>query len=246
MAETRPVYNDQGEVVDFQVISHRQGNAHLNTQDYIEQSDGSFKHIYQDVSLVSDKQDVSSMNFQMSSYQQALVEAMPELPAAIQWVENSPDFTVEELEEYNQALDNNDLDAINRFYERLLPLYRQALAEQQQPQQSPDDADDEEYNKGNDQIEEWFDELPDEFIDATVDELYETDFDSSKVQIMDSLSTQYEPNSAHFEILQAGQQIANGSMTVDDAIDQITSEFGEAVAAAAYIELQHMITNYYG
>lgn len=243
--ETRPVYNDQGDVVDFQVINHRQGNARMPEQDYIEQSDGSFKHIYQDVSLESDKLDVSPMNFQMNSYQQALVEAMPELPAAIQWVEQSPEFTVEELEEYNQALDNNDLDAINKFYDRLLPLYHQAMAEMNKPLPQSKETD-EEYQEGNDQIEDWYEELPDEFIDAAVDGLYETEFDSEQVQIMDSLSTQYEPNSAHFEILQAGQQIAQGNLSIDDAIDQITTEYGEAVATAAYIELQHMISNYYG
>ena len=246
MAESRPIYNDQGDVVDFQVITHRQGNADLIQQDYIEQPNGTFKHIYQDVHLESDRQDTGNW-FAMGEYQQALVESMPDLPAAIKWVEHSPDFTAEELQAYNAAFDSQDLKTMNEFYERLMPLYRQAVAEQQHPQQSPDLTDDDgEFKSDNVDVEEWFDELSDDFIDSTVNSLYETEFDADSVEIMDSLATQYEPGGAHFEILQVGQQIANGSLTVDDAIDQITSEFGEAMAAAAYIELQHMIANYYG
>ena len=238
--ETRPIYNDEGDVVDFQVISHRQGNAHLNTQDYIEQPDGSFKHVFQDVSLESDKQDVSPMNFQMSSYQQALVEAMPDLPAAIQWVENSPDFTVEELEEYNQALDNNDLDAINRFYERLLPLYRQAVAEQSQQSESYEyddtDADDSE-------LTEWYEDLSDDLIADTVDEIMETtEFSDEQIHMMGTLSDDFEEGTPENQILLAGQLIAQGELSPSDAMEQIIEMYGEAEAARAYFYLQNKLT----
>ena len=88
--ETRPVYNNQGDVVDFQVIGHREGSARIAEQDYIQQSDGSFKHLYQDVSLESDQQDVSPMNFNMSEYQQAVLESTPGLSEALDWVEHAP------------------------------------------------------------------------------------------------------------------------------------------------------------
>ena len=243
--ETRPVFNDQGEVVDFEVINHRQGSARMQTQDYLEQSDGSYRHVYQDVQLESDQQDVSSMNFQMDAYQQALVDSIPNLQDAIQWVEHSPDFTAEELQEYNTALDNQDLDAINRFYERLMPLYHKAMAESQESQQQPEPTDEEDLENINGNIEEWFDNLSDDFIDGVVDDLYEQNFTSEQVQIMDSLSAQYDDDSAHHDILEFGQQIAQGVMTLDDAIETLIASYGEAVTAAAYIELQHMITNYY-
>ena len=91
------------------------------------------------------------------------------------------------------------------------------------------------------QIEEWYEGLSDEFIDEQVDKLYDQEFSSQDVELMSTLQTQYEPDSPHHNILYAGQQIANGVISVEEAIDLVTQEYGEAAAVAAYVELQHLI-----
>ena len=145
-----------------------------------------------------------------------------------------PEFNAEEKAEFNNAVNTQDLDAINAFIERLMPAYEQAVAESE-VEQTTEETD------TVTQIEEWYEGLSDEFIDEQVDQLYDQEFSSQDVELMSTLQTQYEPDSPHHKILYAGQQIANGVISIDEAIDLVTQEYGEAAAVAAYVELQHLI-----
>ena len=240
--ETRPIYNDQGDLIDIQVSAGRPGSASMNHQDYIEQPDGTFTHVYRDVQLESDLDDQSTIRYKSDEYISALAESEPDLIAATRWCEFAPEITDDVRETWNRAIaDGNDLDTINELAEYILEQYRSS---DQYNESAVDPNDDGVESDDMTATEEWYADLSDEFIDNAVESIVNTEYDYQDVQIMSELSAAYQDDSAEGAILNYGIAIANGEIDASQAIEYVTEQFGEAEAARAYVELTQVIRNY--
>lgn len=245
--EVKPVVNDQGQVVDFDVSSGHSFSNRIDPNDYIEQPDGSFQHVYQNVELESDQEDVSTMSFDQNSYIRDLTVAEPELLSAVQWAIESDSVSDSFAQEWDAVVTScNDLDRLNQMVEQVLEMYRTSNEYQQVEYEEPvydedsDEVDDDSFTE----VDEWFSELSDEFIDNAVDSIMETQYDQDDVRVMSELSNAYMNDSPEGMILNMGIGIANGSVDPAEAINLVTETFGEAEAARAYVELTQIIVNY--
>ena len=233
--ETRPVYDDNGNLTDIQVIGTRQGGTHTPANDFIEQYDGSYKHAFQDVSLESDQDDVSTMRFNMEDYMADMATANPDLLAATQWCANAPEVPPGFIEEWNQLInEGNDLARINQLSEQLLEMYKERLDEVPQSEEYSDDTE----------VDEWYESLDDDLIENTVDEIMESDFTEDHVRAMGTLTDNYQEGTVERDILLSGLLIAHGELDATTAMDTIFNKYGEAEAARAYFMLQEQLQNY--
>lgn len=237
-----PVFNDDGDYVGSQVHQHS-SSSHVDhngmvknwESDYYEDSKGQIHHHFEDTVLEDERS--SPTDFQMDSYQQALVESIPNLESAIRWVEQSPSFTEEELVAYNQALDNQDLDALHAFYERLMPLYYEAL---QESQEAPEEVS-EDVEMSDEEVYETLEQ--EGVIDETIDYLIADDFELSEQQVdqLDTVAEVFSENTAEHQIANVGMSVARGDLTMDEAITIVTEQFGDVEAARAYFKLQSIL-----
>lgn len=237
-----PVYSSDGDYLGSE-ISHHANDGHVDhsgrvrgwESDYYEDSTGQVHHHFSETELSDERS--SPTDFQMDSYQQALVESIPNLEDAIRWVEHSPSFTQEELEAYNQALDNQDLDAIHAFYERLMPLYYEALQNSQQaPEEALEDVDMSD--------EEVYQTLEEEgVIDETIDYLIADDFELTYEQVdqLETVASVFDEGTCEHQIANVGMSVANGDLSMDEAITIVTEQFGDVEAARAYFKLQSIL-----
>ena len=131
----------------------------------------------------------------------------------------------------------DDLDLLNRMTEQLLELYRSSSSQPESIQ-----SEDQEYDEES-AVNEWYDELPEDYIDETVEYLQDLDIDPEQAQAMDALSYTYDADSVQRAILAAGQGVYEGNMSMADAIIEITDTYGEPAAFAAYVELHSLLNN---
>ena len=237
-----PVYNSDGDYVGSQIHSHpndghtdHSGRVKNWEQDYYQDSTGQVHHHFSDTVLEDERS--SPTDFKMSDYEQALVDSIPNLVEAIDWAETADDFTKEELEAYNQALANQDLQGINAFYERLMPLYYEAL---QESQEAPEEVQQEEDMSD----EEVYQTLEEEgVIDETLDQLFDDSYEITDEQVnqLDTVMSVFEEDTCEHQIANVGISVARGEITMEDAVTLITEQFGDAQAAKAYFKLTSIL-----
>ena len=242
-----PAYDNEGNYAGSVIVGNPRDNAVDNSgrvkgweQDYFQDYYDQVHHHFENVEL----QDESSpQHFEMSDYEQALVESIPNLVDAINWAESAANFTDEELEAYNQALDNQDLGAINAFYERLMPLYYQALEEAgETPEESVEDDSEVDLDSLSD--DEFYQAIEAEgIVDETLDELIDPDYslDEDAVDQLETVTSVFDEGTCEHHIAAAGIAVANGKITMEEAITLVTEQFGDAQAAKAYFELQSIL-----
>ena len=237
-----PEFNSDGDYVGSSIFTHpndaatdTSGRVKDWEQDYYQDSKGELHHHFSETELMDERNGAS---FDIDAYQQALTEAIPNLEAAIRWVENAPEFTDEDLQAYNQAFDNHDLDAMNAFYERLMPAFYAS----QQAQEEPQNPEEESYEDMSD--EEVYDTLEEEgVIDDTLDYLMDEEFTLSQDEVsqLETVSSVFEEGSCEHEIANVGLAVAAGEIDMDDAIELVTDKFGDVAAAKAYFKLQSIL-----
>ena len=99
----------------------KHSNATFNEQDFIEQSDGTFRHICQGQDTNNDPK-----MFEWSDCLSTFTQAHPQLMDLIKFAETTPLGSPEDFhEEFNNAIQNADLETFNLLSERLLELYNQ-------------------------------------------------------------------------------------------------------------------------
>ena len=227
--------SQEGAEPSFSIQNHSEGLWRRGEGDYVETHEG-VKHRFQDVVLTDEHLEGS---FDFTSYASDLNTAYPSLQSAIAWAAkgNAHGFDVAG---FNAAIDNQDLTEINAGAERLIALYQEA--NQAPPEQIPDDDDDESDEDEFTDLDDWFVEnVTDEFIEETIDQISDSSFTSDQVTAMEDLSSSYEPGSVESAILQLGVAIGNGSMTGDDAIAWALENYSESQLAAAYIQLSQQL-----
>lgn len=237
-----PDYDADGNYSGSTVSTHPNDYATDNSgrvvnweQDYYQDSYGETQHRFSGVELQSERQGPT--DFDMEAYKDALVAEHPELDQALQWAADSPHFTQEEIDAYNYALDNEDLEAINEFYERLLPLFaeeNQFVETEAEEEESFDDDSDEAYYEQLDESG---------VIDSTIDDLMDEGYsiDEDGVYQLETVTETFEEGTAEHAIAQAGLMVTAGELTMEDAIAYVTEAFGDAKAAKAFFQLQEIL-----
>lgn len=109
-----PVANDSGDVVDFDVDGGYQG-FRSNEEDIVEYNDGSRHHVMENASIREDGE------FDIDEYYTELQNSDPRIPQALDWAADN--LPADLIEQYNQAIDSNDLDTVNQVLEYILSNY---------------------------------------------------------------------------------------------------------------------------
>lgn len=149
-------------------------------------------------------------------------------------------WDAEDIRLFNETMDSNDQGSIEEALAHLNEMYLEHISG---GAVSDEDGAGDEFDPED--VEDWFESLDDEVLDQTVDELMETEFTSEQSAQMESLQTQYDPESVESDILSVGQLVAKGELEMSDAIETIINLYGEANAARAYFELQQIFSTYY-
>lgn len=239
MPTVSPVVDSEGNYVGSS-ISHHAAEATTDNSgrvkgwqnDYYEDNQGDTHHRFQETQLEGE-----SESFDFISYSDSLIEATPNLKSAITWASNNPVFSDAELADYNQAIQNEDLGAINAFIERLLPLYEEANLS------SSTEEDNEEETEEFDETDYYLQLEENGVIDSTLDELTSEEFviDSQGEEQLSAVMDSFEEGTAEHTIAEMGLMVASGEIDMIEAIELVTEQFGDAAAATAYYRLQNIL-----
>ena len=143
-----PQADAEGNIVDFEVTTPTEG---YNPNAYREFQDGSIHHEFENVEVNEDAPDEY-----LEEYYDTLASTYPDLHEALEW--SADHLPPEAIDEYNQAIDNDDLERINEVLEYIINAYRQDEGVEEQP--TEDESDEE-----NPLTEEETQELHDIFTD---------------------------------------------------------------------------------
>ena len=209
-------YGDQ--IVGFQV-DHNHYGSHTAAEDYIEQEDGSFRHIHQDDPSV----DPESNHFDFEDYLGGVIEAYP-IHEALTTAAENPAVPQEFIEEWNNILELPDSEIdIDRFHQLM-----EFLLDQHQ-QYSPEQAESD--------VQQWFDALPQEELDQSFEELQQHSFTPDTAEQFVELAQSYQPSSVEHSMLKAGVDISFGKVSIEQAMQSLIKQYGEAETVAAYYKL---------
>lgn len=223
MVTINPVVSDSGEYLGSEIAESRSGWS-SSDNDIVERSDGSRAHIFGDVEL-SDEVD----GFDFDAYAADLRSAYPALDNAVEWASRTGAAGFD-VDGYNNAIDVEDLEAINAYAEKLIALYEEAATQEEV-----------DTNEEPTELEEWYNEIDSEVIDATVDEIADADYTYEQVSQMEELAEQYAPGSTESTILSLGVAIGNGEMSGEEALQWALENFNEAELTRAYFHLQQQL-----
>lgn len=233
--------SETGETYIVQQRSGYDGSKPHNQQDYYEDNYGNTRHRFENVVLNEELEDDPVR----SDYESWRTETYIELYGGperynqmVSYAEANWDQT--DIDAFNSVMDSDDPQKIEEALAHLNEMFTEHSLEGSVPNETKDDDVDE----PTDDVE-WFMSLDDEVLESTVDDLLDTSLTPEQDSQMASLQTQYEPESAQYEILAVGQQVAAGHLEMSDAIEMVIDSFGEATAARAYFELQNILSNYY-
>jgi hypothetical protein len=235
MTTINPIVDSEGNYAGSEIVGERQG-WQSSDADIIERADGSRAHIFGDVELDSDNE-----GFSFDSYAADLRVAYPQLDSAIAWAAQSgaPGF---DIAGYNNAVDTEDLEAINAYSERLIGLYEEALQSQSGEQRESLTEVEETEEEPDTELDSWFEQnITDEFIDETIDHITDAEFTYEQGEQMQDLQENYSPDTAEHFLLELGQAITNGEISGEEAIQYALQSFSEAEVARAYVTLQSQL-----
>ena len=149
-----PVLDERGNLLDFNV-----GNTSLSgasdPSDYVEYTDGSFRHAFADVELESDTATPTSWNLQ--EYVNIHSNAHPHFEGAFQWAQNTTDLPGDFEKQIFSSLEKQDLDTFNQLSEQMISAY---IAAGGQPATSRPVAD-ESYEYEDDEWNDFVDQVSD-------------------------------------------------------------------------------------
>jgi hypothetical protein len=110
-----PIYSEQdGSVVDFELSGGSEGYRSTD-RDFVELTDGTRKHVFQDVELQEDG------TYDADDYYDTLAQSDPRIPNAIAWAgQNLPQDLIVT---FNEAIDNDDVDTVQEYLEYILEQF---------------------------------------------------------------------------------------------------------------------------
>jgi hypothetical protein len=216
-----PVYDEAtGQVTDFDVDNGYQGYR-SEASDYIELDDGTTHHVFDNVSIREDGE------FDSDDYYSTLAESDPRIPSALEW--SATNLPPELIQQYNEAIDNDDFDTINRTIEYILAQYSEA---------NPD-TDIEDTNSEEDEVE--LTEEDQQVVEAISESLsQQPPLGVDVADEWDSVSQQAEASgdSVYAAVAQATAAYHAGSISASDAISWVLDNYPLKEVARVYNHLQ--------
>jgi hypothetical protein len=217
------------QITGFTVSEGMPGGTWTPSHDFVEDSQGNFNHMFSDVEL--EEPGHTDPDQMMTD---AVFELFPNYESMLGWAMQT--YPQEVLDSFDAHVEANDWDQVMPFIEQMAAQYSAAGGQIESPEvedaTEDDDGDPEAY------VENWFEQIADEEIDEAVDGLYDMDFSEDSAGAFLDVIHDYEAGSCAHAILSAGISLSNGSLDIETAIDAITSEYGDALAYATYLELE--------
>ena len=209
---------ENGEVItDFTASKHQtlhRGMVDPEGRDMIEQEDGTYKHVMEDVEL----EDEGSSDYE-ADYIEAIFESEPDLHQAIAWAErNLPESF---LEDYNAAIDSDDWDDVHQAINRLLDLYYE---------ENPEEEEEFEENE----TDEVFEPPTQEEVDQTVDTLVKAEPEGTEKALEFLQAADASEDPIERDILMMSAQFHRGEAEASFLIQQAIERYGQD-AVAPYV-----------
>lgn len=208
MTTVTPVADAEGNIIDFQVGEQSGGQATLDT-------------------------GAGDVGFSFDAYTDALREAEPDVDNIVAWMDTAPEISDDTRRDWNQAIDNQDMDSMFRMLEQFRALYEADGGNQLQEQRQDDDYQDQATLEQN-----WFDDIEQNTIEDNLNYLLDSPPEMEDYDMYANAVQDFDVDTAERTILQCGAAIAAGQMTMREAFDVVLDTYGESGAAAAYARLQ--------
>ena len=146
----------------------------------------------------------------------------------MKWAEHAPELPEGFGQEFNQALESENLERFNEMSEMLLEFYNTSQMEQRQEDAGGD--------------EEFYEQLPQDDARMLIClQLQQQEFSYDQAETMAEVATAYEQGSVEHAILSAGVDLAYGKADINDKIQEVVGRYGEATAVAAYYRLRELM-----
>jgi hypothetical protein len=187
---------------------------------------GNTTHVFDGVEI----EDPEGTPYQDSDYLEALVQLHggdAQFQTKLAWAADNVDPS--RVAWFNEALDKGDTNSLNEAFDWLSGEYEAAL-----------DAPEEETEEVT-EIDDWFETVSDEVLDAEIDNLLSAEFGESEVEQLESAAQYFDAGTAESAIIMYGLSVAAGQISMEDAIEQVTSSYGEAATYHAYTQLQQLL-----
>jgi hypothetical protein len=232
-----PSVDAEGNYTGSSIEQHSEG-LWKGDQGYIQLDNGDYTNAFADVEIEED----DSSAFQEDSYVDALVESVggrAQYNAMTEWAyqTQSPDV----IEWFNSCIDSDDLNQLNQAIEWLANQYAEANAEALAEASVTSEEESLEDTDPTD-VDEWFETISDEVIDAELDTLLTYEFGEQEAEQLESAAQYFDANTTEASVIMYGIAVANGQVSIEDAIQQVTDSYGESEAYRAYLALQQYLT----
>ncbi len=240
-----------GDIVDFNV-SHTGHSYQTQDDEYVFDSQGQSHHVYENVTL--NEEDVAP------DVNQDILDGIqmeyPNLEAATQWAAQYGILSNDEIIAWNRALELNPedgfgaIDAIHQQAQSLLEKFEQfGGANPETGEQETDydiEEDEEEVNYTEEELETFNSYDDAGLIDDTLDTLTnDYSFNEDQVSYMESLLDDGDCSEIENDMLSLGIAVANGSLTMEEAIETFTDAYGDVQAVNQFFLTQQNYNPYH-
>lgn len=217
-----PEYNDEGQLMDFQVQHNHHGGQVDAT--IVEDSQGRQQYQY-----IEQQRDPEGVYFDKHEYAGLLFESTPGLKQMLEFAntENSglpSGFT----DEWNDIIDSEgdgfDLDRLHKMLGILQEAYENA-----------------DHTPPKSETEAWFDSIPQEEVDNQVEQIRNTAVDFQQAEQLTALHGQVATGSAEDFIIRAGVDVAYGKASIEEKLQEAIGKFGAAEAYKGYMTLSKLL-----
>lgn len=205
-----PVVSEDGSYLGSEIETHSEG-LYKQDQGYVQTSDGRVQHAFQDVEL--EDEYALQGGFDFESYAESLAEVTPELGQMIRWAASGEAYGFD-ARSFNDAVDSQDLNEINKGLEQLALLYRDAHPDQPLPT-SRNEASEE----LTDEDESDEPQVDESYVQQELETLRNTTYTEEQVEYMADVQAEYDEGSTESFLLELGQVIGRGEMTFDEALN---------------------------
>ena len=216
-----PEYNDEGQLMDFQVQhTHHGGQVDATI---VEDAEGRQHYQY-----VEEQRDPEGVYFDKHEYAGLLFESTPGLKQMLEFAntENTglpSGFTDEWNDLIDAEGDGFDLGRLHQMLGILQEAYENA--DHQEPVS---------------ETEAWFDSIPQEEVDQQVEYIRNTDVSFDQAEQLTALHSQTQSPAEDF-IIRAGVDIAYGKASTEDKLQEAIKRFGAAEAYKGYMRLSSLL-----
>ena len=208
----QPSFDEEG---NYQGVEVSSGRQELNRQGL---APAGFQHdeLTGETALFTEASPEQQMqNDYDAVYVEAILEANPEIPDALEYLINSGVWSPERQAEHDKAINSDSYDVLNEAIEKMLNEYREfKTLDEQQPNSAPVDEDEDA-------------DIP------NLEHLYEAEPDADSADVWADYATQTE--GATSLIAELTSRFHNGDTNVDGLVEEaLSSDFSRDELLAAY------------